>query len=108
MYEIMTYSILCEEKFYHLLMKFFKGKYTKRCAVSRATTYRKFSLGSLALIRHSSMTLKIDDNNCVLIFCKFDPSLIKDGIQKIIEIGDFVEKKILYHLRRSAPQTIKL
>jgi hypothetical protein len=64
----MTYSIVSEEKFYHLLVKFFKEKYTERCALSRATTYQKLSLGSLALIRHSSMTLKINDNNCILIF----------------------------------------
>ena len=41
-------------------------------------------------------------------FFKFNFFPIKNGIQKIIEIGDFVEKKILYHLRRPAPQTIKL
>ena len=64
----MLYSNLCEENFYNLLMKFFNGKYTKRCAVSRATTYQKFSLGSLTLIEHSSMTLKFDDWNCTLIF----------------------------------------
>jgi len=41
-------------------------------------------------------------------FFKFDFFLIKNGIQQIIEIGDFVEKKILYHLGRSASQTMKL
>jgi hypothetical protein len=38
-------------------------------------------------------------------FLKFDFFLIKDDLQKIL---DFVEKNILCHLRRFAPQTIKL
>ena len=107
MSKIMLYSNFCDENFYNLRMKFFNGKYTKRCAVSRATTYQKFSLGSLTLIEHSSMTLKFDDWNCTLIFFKLDSFLIKNCIQKIIEIGYFVENSILYHLRRSAPQTAK-
>ena len=103
----MLYSNSCDENFYNLRMKFFNGEYTKRCAVRRATTYQKFSLGSLTLIEHSSMTLKFDDWNCTLIFFKLDSFLIKNCIQKIIEIGYFVENSILYHLRRSAPQTVK-
>ncbi len=39
--QIMLYSIFCEEKFYNLLMKFFKEKYTKRCTASWAITYPK-------------------------------------------------------------------
>jgi len=103
----MLYSIFCGKNFYHLLVKFFKEKYTKRCAVSRATTYQKFSLVAFTLIIHSFTTLKNDDHNCILIFFKFDPYLIKNGIQRLIEIGYFVEKKTLYHLRRSSPQTVK-
>ena len=75
--------------------------------MSRATTYQKFNLGSLTLIEHSSMTLKFDDWNCTLIFFKLDFFLIKNCIQKIIEIGYFVENFILYHLRGSARQTVK-
>jgi len=88
-------------------MKFFKDKYTKRCAVSRATTYQKFSLASLILIVHSPMKLKIDDRNCILTFFKFDPYLIENDIQRIIEIGYFRDKKILYRLGRVAPQIFK-
>ena len=40
-------------------------------------------------------------------FSKLDLFLIKYGIKKIISIGYFVEKNILYHLRHSAPQTVK-
>ncbi len=42
-----------------------------------------------------------------LIFFKFDLFLIKTGFQKILERNNFVEKKILCHLRRSAPETLK-
>jgi hypothetical protein len=40
-------------------------------------------------------------------FFEIDSVHIKNGTQKIIEISDFVEKKILYRLRRSVPQTDK-
>jgi len=43
----MQYSNFSDKKFYHLLMKFFEGKYTKRCTASRTTTYKKFHLRSL-------------------------------------------------------------
>jgi hypothetical protein len=106
--KIILYSILCKEKFYNLLVTFFNGKYTKRCAVSRATTYLKFSLKSFNLMLHSRATLKIDDRNCILIFFKFGFFLIKDGFQKLLELVHFVKKKILYHLRYFAPQIIEL
>ena len=38
-------------------------------------------------------------------FFKIDSVHIKNGTKKIIERSDFVEKKILYRLKRSAPQT---
>ncbi len=72
LYEFIPYSILCKEKFYDFLVKFSNRKYTKRCAVSSATTYIKFRLESLNLIIHSRVTLKIDDRNCILIFFEFD------------------------------------
>jgi hypothetical protein len=34
--------------------------------------------------------------------------LIKDDLRKLLKVGHFVEKNILYHLRCFAPQTIKL
>jgi len=68
MYEIIPYSILCKENFYNLRVKFFNGKYTKRCAMSRATTYPKCRLQSLTLIIHSLATLTIDDRSWILIF----------------------------------------
>jgi hypothetical protein len=33
---------------------------------------------------------------------------IKDDLRKILEVDHFVEKNILYHLRRCVSQTIKL
>ena len=66
--KIMLYSNFCEENFYNLLMKFFNGKYTKRCAMSRATTYQRFNLGSLTFIEHSPMTLKSDAGITHLFF----------------------------------------
>jgi len=104
----MLYSNFCEEKLYNLLVKFFNRKHMNRCAVIRPTTYPKFRLESLTLIIFSVDTLKFDDRNCILIFVKFDSFLLKNGFQKILEIGHFVEKKILYRLRRSASQTEKL
>jgi len=103
----MLYSNFCDENFYNLRMKFFNGEYTKRCAVSRTTTYQKFSLGSLTLIEHSPTTLKFDDWNCTLIFFKLDSFLIKNCIHKIIEIDYFVGNSILYHFGCSTPQTVK-
>jgi hypothetical protein len=40
-------------------------------------------------------------------FFKFNLFFIENGFQKILEIDNFVEKKILYHLRRSTPETLK-
>jgi hypothetical protein len=40
-------------------------------------------------------------------FLKFDLFFIENGFQKILEMDNFVEKIILYHLRRSTPQTFK-
>ena len=102
--EILLFSIFCEEKFLDPLVNFFSRKYTNRCAVTRATTYPKFRLESVTLIVHSMITLKFDDRNCILVFLKFESFVLENGFQKILEIGHFVEKKILYRLRCFAPQ----
>ncbi len=41
-------------------------------------------------------------------FFKFNFFLIKMTFKKILKIGHFVDEKILYYLRNSAPQTDKL
>ena len=92
---ILLFSIFCEEKVLDPLVNFFSRKYTNRCALTRAT---------VTLIVHSRITLKFDDRNCILIFFKFESFVLENGFQKILEIGHFVEKKILYHLRCFAPQ----
>ncbi len=89
----MLYSNFCEENFHNLLVKFFNRKYTNRCAVIRATTYPKFRLESRTLTINSLVTLKFDDHKCILIFFKFDSFLLKNGFQKIFEMGHFLEKK---------------
>ena len=93
-----------KKNFSHPLVNFFSRKYTNRCAVTRATTYPKFRLESVTLIVHSRITLKFDDRNCILVFFKFESFVLENGFQKILEIGHFVEKKILYRLRCFAPQ----
>jgi hypothetical protein len=55
--EIMLYENPCNEKFYDPLMNFFEEEYTKRCILRRATTYQKFSLGSLTLISYLPIKL---------------------------------------------------
>ncbi len=50
---------------------------------------------------------KTDDHNYILIFLKFDPILMKNGFQIRLEMSYFVEKTILYHMRRSSPQLVK-
>ena len=102
--EILLFSIFCEEKFLGPLVNSFSQKYTNRCAVIRATTCPKFRLESVTLIVHSKVTLKFDDRNCILVFFKFESFVLENGFQKILEIGHFVEKTILYRLRCFTPQ----
>ena len=102
--EILLFLIFCEEKFLDPLVNFFNQKYTNRCAVIRAIPYPTFRLESLTLIVHSRITLKFDDRNCILVFFKFEFFVLENGFPKILEIGHFVEKKILYRLRCFAPQ----
>jgi hypothetical protein len=41
-------------------------------------------------------------------FVYLDVLLIKIGSEKMLQLNSFVENFILYHLRRSAPQSLKL
>jgi len=104
-YEIIPYSSFCQEKFYKFLVKFSKEKYTKRCAVIRATTFQNFSLVALALTIFSSMILKLISETALLIF-----SLLTSFSYKKYSKSNwmrFVEKKILYRLRPSGSRAIK-
>ena len=58
----------CDEYFYHLLVKFVNGEYTKRCAVSRATTYPKFRLELPTLMVDPGAALKTAAQNFTIVF----------------------------------------
>ena len=90
--EILLFSIICQEKFLDPMVNIFSRKYTNRCAMLRTTTFPKFRRESVTLIVHSRITLKFDDQNCILVF-KFESFVSENGFQKILEIGHFVEKK---------------